>query len=491
MITIKDLSFRYKESTSLALSHVNLEVKDGECILLCGKSGCGKTTLTRILNGMIPDFYNGELSGSIQINGINPSTCPMYEIARTVGTVFQNPRTQFYTMNTTSEIAFGCENLGCPVAEIKKRVQKSAQKLHIESLLDRDIFKLSGGEKQVIAMAGIYAVDPTIYVLDEPTSSLDFSSIRALQSILAYLKAQGKTIIIAEHRMWFLKDLADRVIYLENGKFLQTYTMKQCEKLSFEERIRTGIRPINLCDLKSEMKKEKATSKETASVLTLQDLSFSYAHTPLLDIRSADFSAGRIIAIVGPNGAGKSTLVSVLCGLLKNQKGTISLDGMNLSAKKRVRLSYMVMQEVNHQLFTDSVKEEVALGASGGSKEKLNRVLTDLDIASLKDRHPMTCSGGQKQRIAIAAAVFCGKRILIFDEPTSGLDYAHMEETVALLRRLVTPDTFIFIISHDLEFILGACDEVIQMEHGVIKDTYPLNETGLMKLQGFFGIDKT
>ena len=153
MIEIKDVSFTYNQAEAPSLSHVSLSIHEGECVLLCGKSGCGKTTMTRLLNGMIPDFYDGTLDGQIRVKGFDPVNCSMYEISKVVGTVFQNPRTQFYTVNTTSEIAFGCENHGWPPEQIRERVMQAAADLHIEELLDRNIFELSGGEKQKIAFA--------------------------------------------------------------------------------------------------------------------------------------------------------------------------------------------------------------------------------------------------------------------------------------------------------------------------------------------------
>lgn len=191
IVEINNVSFTYNQAEAPSLSRVNLSVRKGECVLLCGKSGCGKTTMTRLLNGMIPDFYDGTLEGHIQVNGFDPVSCSLYDISKVVGTVFQNTRTQFYTVNTTSEIAFGCENHGWSTERIQERVMQTAADLHIEELLDRNIFELSGGEKQKIAFASIYALNPDIYVLDEPSSNLDCFAIRELQSILELLKEQG------------------------------------------------------------------------------------------------------------------------------------------------------------------------------------------------------------------------------------------------------------------------------------------------------------
>ena len=488
MIHIQNVSFTYEQADTPSLKNINLSVKTGECVLLCGKSGCGKTTLIRLLCGMLPDFYNGAFTGSVSVKGIDPVTAPMYEIAKTVGTVFQNPRTQFYTVNTTSEIAFGCENFGMEPKLIRDRVYETADALHINSLLDRNIFQLSGGEKQKIAFASIYAVNPDIYVLDEPSSNLDNHAINELRSMLQFLKAHGKTIVIAEHRIRYLKELADRAVYMKEGQIEKEYTMQELDSMSISERMETGIRPVSLGGFSSIIKEQSESSGDIGGNASIQmkDVCFSYTKykgQPSLTIPEACFPAGTVIAVTGNNGAGKSTLVSVVSGLLKNKKGTVKLNGNIQSAKERLFVSYMVMQEVNHQLFTNSVKEEIVLGVKNPDEEALNAVLTKMDIERLKDRHPMTLSGGQKQRVAIAAAVFCKKKILIFDEPTSGLDFFHMMQTAELIKTLKADDTYIFVITHDYELIAAACDIAVEVKNGRIESQYVLNTSGFERLQ--------
>lgn len=488
MIHIQNVSFTYEQADTPSLKNINLSVKTGECVLLCGKSGCGKTTLIRLLCGMLPDFYNGVFTGSVSVKGIDPVTAPMYEIAKTVGTVFQNPRTQFYTVNTTSEIAFGCENFGMEPKLIQDRVYETADALHINSLLDRNIFQLSGGEKQKIAFASIYAVNPDIYVLDEPSSNLDNHAINELQSMLQFLKAHGKTIVIAEHRIRYLKELADRAVYMKEGQIEKEYTMQELDSMSIAERMETGIRPVSLGGFSSIIKEQSESSGDIGGNASIQmkDVCFSYTKykgQPSLTIPEACFPAGTVIAVTGNNGAGKSTLVSVVGGLLKNKKGTIRINGNIQSAKERLFVSYMVMQEVNHQLFTDSVKEEIVLGVKNPDEGALNAVLTKMDIERLKDRHPMTLSGGQKQRVAIAAAVFCKKKILIFDEPTSGLDFFHMMQTAELIKTLKADDTYIFVITHDYELIAAACDIAVEVKNGRIESQYVLDTKGIQQLQ--------
>ena len=261
--------------------------------------------------------------------------------------------------------------------------------------------------------------------------------------------------------------------------------MQELAGFSVQKRMETGIRPVHLDDFTM----PHTGALPSTHMLSLQNIQFSYRKHEALHISRASFHSGRIIAVIGKNGAGKSTFVSVLCGILKNQKGCVYMDEIAVPPKKRLAASYMVMQEVNHQLFTDSVEEEIVLGVREPSEERLKQVLLQLDIAMLKERHPMSLSGGQKQRVAIGAAVFCGKTIVVFDEPTSGLDFSHMMQTVGLLEQLKSPDIYIFVITHDYEFILSACDEVIEIENGTMKTDYLLDNMGLQKLRRFYLIN--
>ena len=217
MIEMQSVSFSYPDSADGGLKNINLTIPDEQCVLLCGRSGCGKTTLTRLINGLIPQFFAGELTGKVLLDGENLFDLPMYRIAEKVGSVFQNPRTQFFNVDTDSEIAFGMENEAVPQEQMGQRVVETAKALRIENLLGRNIFALSGGEKQKIAFASVYAMNPQIYLLDEPSSNLDMAAIHDLRAHLRLIKSQGKTIVVAEHRLYYLMDVADRIVYLDNG----------------------------------------------------------------------------------------------------------------------------------------------------------------------------------------------------------------------------------------------------------------------------------
>ena len=497
MIKIENVTYTYPEAVAPALKEASLSVADGECVLLCGKSGCGKSSVIRLINGMIPNFYEGELTGSVLHDSRLVSELPLYAIAEKTGTVFQNPRTQFYTVNTTSEIAFGCENLGMPRERIVERVQRTVEDLEIEDLMDRSIFELSGGEKQIVAFASVYAMRPSVYVLDEPSANLDMSAVERLRRILALLKRQGATIVIAEHRLFYLRDLFDRAVCMEDGRVRAEYTQSELAAFDAAERERMGLRFLSLAEAPVRASNSDVTAAVRAGAvpgerLVLSRLEGFRGKQRVLCVEDETFEAGRIHAVVGPNGAGKSTFAAALCATLKKASADCSLDGERLSARRRLKLSYLVMQEVGHQIFSDSVETEVTLGSREADEaaraRKLEHVLDDLDLSGLEQRHPMTLSGGQKQRVIIASACFSGKRVLLFDEPTSGLDYAHMLQTARILRRLRDAGAFIFVITHDYELIAEVCDEVVHLQDGAIRERYDMDEAGVAKLKRFFGM---
>ena len=462
MIEIRELSFKYKGGFNYSLKGINLNVKKGECILLCGRSGCGKSTLLKLMNGIIPEFYNGDISGSVMVNGMNTFTAPIYKLSKNVGSVFQNPKTQFYTTNTTDEIAFGLENYGIEREVINERIKEVEKELHLEKLMNKNIFNLSGGEKQKIAIASIYALNPEIFILDEPSSSLDVKSMKELSLTIKKLKSLGKTIVIAEHRLWYLKDIVDRATYLENGKIIREYSMDEIENLSEDERMRTGLRHS---DYKAIRMFDDYKTSNKGVLLELKNLIFKRNTRTILSIEDLKFCYGNIIGIVGENGIGKSTLAKIICGLYKENKGKILRDNENLNIKSRLNESLLIMQEVNCQLFTDSVKDEILLTSNIKENNVLDTYLLDMELKNISDRNPHTLSGGQKQRVIILSALLSDKKILFFDEPTSGLDYRNMKIVAKNIKKVKEEDKLVLIISHDVEFLELVCDEVIDFTY--------------------------
>ena len=460
MISIDNVSFGYGEAQE-TLSQVSAAIAPGECVLLCGASGCGKTTVTKLINGLIPAFTPGcRLEGRVEVDGLDPGTTPMYELARKVGSVFQNPKSQFFNLDTDSELAFGLENEGRPPEEIRKRVAATVDALHLQELQARNIFSLSGGQKQLLAFGSVYAMGPEIFVLDEPTANLDQDAIARLHDQIAGLKRQGRTVVIAEHRLYFLTDLIDRVLYLRDGVLERTFTRKQFFALTDGEREALGLRTLIPagCTLPAAA---PAGAKEGLSV---EGLTCAYRKEPPV-FQALSFSARpeEVVAITGPNGVGKTTLSRCLCGLIREQAGQIALNGRPLNRKKRQKAAFCVMQDVNHQLFSDSVWGECRMSAPDVPDSTLKGVLDSLHLLPFRERHPMSLSGGQKQRLAVATALLSEKPILIFDEPTSGLDYARMVEVSGVIRSLAQQGRIVLVVTHDQEFLQRACDRVLRL----------------------------
>ena len=483
MIKIDHISFSYGEENENTggVRDIDLNIEDGQFVVLCGESGCGKTTVTRLINGLIPHYYEGKMTGEVWVNGAKVSEQPLYDTAAVVGSVFQNPRSQFFNVDTTSEITFGCENLGQPEKDIRERLAKTVRDFRLEKLIDRNIFHLSGGEKQKIACAGVSIMEPDVLVMDEPSSNLDAASILDLRKILMFWKSQGKTIIVSEHRLYYLRGLADRFIYLADGQVSHDYSAAEFEQLTEQQRSNMGLRTFAL-----ERLLPPVLPQQAKTALALHNFRFAYKNEPeTLHIMDCEIPTNRIVGIIGNNGAGKSTFSRCFCGLEK-RCGEIVWNGRKYRPKDRLSTCYMVMQEVNHQLFTESVLDEVLISMEEENQERAEEILNRLDLLAFKDRHPMSLSGGQKQRVAIASAIASKRSILFFDEPTSGLDYKHMKEVANVLRQVRDTGITVYVITHDLELILDCCTDIVHFENGSIIDQFQMDEAGLEKIRNYF-----
>ena len=538
MIELKNVTFTYHNAErSAGVYGIDLQIPAGQVVLLCGLSGCGKTTITRLINGLVPAYYAGTLEGQVLIDGRDSASVTLYELSQKVGSVFQNPRSQFFSLDSTSEIAFGCENTGVPREEMYRRIGQVSRDLDMADLLDRNLFALSGGEKQKIACASAAAMQPAIFVLDEPSSNLDLRSIANLKAVIRKWKEQGKTVVIAEHRLYYLMEIADRVIYMENGRIIKDFPIAEFLKVDTAALHRKGLRSQKAmeytprcireafpeetfegtlerafvyaptekspaCDCVSV---ERPPASECASAekppvfkryVTFSGLAFSYGKKSVLDIPELKVPSGAVTGVLGFNGAGKSTLARVICGLEKQAKGVLSDNGKSYTAKERLKKSYMVMQDVNHQLFTESVIEEVLLSmdvsdvsgeaARQKARQKALDILEALNLSEFRDVHPMALSGGQKQRLAVASAIAADKEFLIFDEPTSGLDYAHMLEVAENITRLARAGKTVFIISHDPELIAACCNYLIFLDGGKLVWSGGWSAAVIEKVKAFF-----
>lgn len=489
MITFQDVSFRYKDSEQAqSLKHVSFHIASGEVVLLCGRSGCGKTTITRLINGLIPHFYEGNVMGGVTVAGQDVLAQPITKTAQSVGSVFQNPRSQFFNVDSTSEIVFGCENMGWSFEMIDARLQEVVGVFALTPLLDRNLFHLSGGEKQKIACASVSMADPPVMVLDEPASNLDPGAIRLLAMVIAEWKRQGKTIVIAEHRLTYLRKVADRVIYMEEGRIVQDLPAEQFWQTPDVDICARGLRTTKMI----EFHEGRAACIDERERFHIQDLRFSRKEGMTLQIPELSLPCGAIIGILGENGSGKTTLARCICGLEKSCKGKFVLAGKSLSRRERLRRSFLVMQDVNHQLFTESVEEEVLISMSGREGEKeaaAERILASMDLLPFRELHPLALSGGQKQRVAVASALASQKDLLVFDEPTSGLDRQHMLEVAENLRRLSALGKTIFLITHDPELVQECCEYFVFLSRGEVAWSGSWTVENSERLSAFFDLE--
>ena len=442
---------------------MDLTVRDGEFVLLTGPSGCGKTTILRLINGLIPAFYPGEITGEIRIDGESVAGKELYDTAHKVGTVFQNPRTQFYNVDTTGELAFSCENRGLPEEEIYERIDDTVARFGIASLMDRNIFHLSDGEKQKIACASVDVGGPEIILLDEPSANLDHASTLALKEMILHWREQGKTIIAAEHRIAYLWDLIDRAVILRDGMIVRELAGAEKDAITPDALTALGLRST-VMEVPTDIQMPAFLEDDT--LIRLRNFHFSYRGEAkkIVDIPLLNIAAGEITAIVGANGAGKTSFLYCLCGLEKRCRGVMEFGGAVYDRKARKKLCFMVMQDTGNQLFTESVLDEVLISLpknTENEKDHALEILRELDLDGYLDRHPQSLSGGQKQRLAIACALASGRKMLLLDEPTSGLDYAHMMETAELLKRLQAMGTTILVVTHDSELIHACCARCI------------------------------
>lgn len=480
MIQIKNVSFDYKMNSAEAgredapgrcehekggVHELSIHIGRGECVLLSGPSGCGKTTVTRLVNGLIPHFFDGPLEGTVLVNGMDTKSTEIAAISDAVGTVFQNPRTQFFNTDTDSEIVFGLENRGIEPAQLRIRLEEITGELDLQALRRRSIFELSGGEKQKIAFSSVYASDPDILVFDEPSSNLDMKSIGALAELIRKAKEKGKTILIAEHRIWYLMEIVDRVIHMQDGKVVSDMPAPDFRRLPESDVQKMGLRSRDLAAIQVQA---PMRTKTHGSTLSLKNISVQFGDRPVLQHVSFQANAGEIIAVAGANGAGKTTLARTICGLTQNAAGTVLWGQRALSRRMRRKKAYMVMQDVGHQLFTDSVQAECRLGIKNPDRDAIESALDKVELLKYKDRHPLSLSGGQMQRLAVAVSEICGKDLLVFDEPTSGLDLRSMEAVGELTGSLADQGKILLMITHDIEFMKRICTRILFLREGSV-----------------------
>ncbi len=498
MIDVASLSFSYVSELTgdrvEALKDVDLPADAGSLTLVCGASGCGKSTLMKALTGLVPQMTPGELDGVVRINGRNLADVALTDVGHLCSSVFQNPRTQFFCDTVAEELAFCGENYGRERATLRQQSERAAKLMSISHLLERKLTTLSGGQLQKVALACALASGAPVLLADEPTSNLDPAAISEVRAALKVLKEQGLTIVVVEHRLHFLRGLADQVLLMEGGRVTRRWSGAEFFSMGQAQRRSLGLRTLvdpgppetwvgqgqagcrenqagqgQVGRQEKQVRQGQAGRQENREAtpsqarLSCRGLSFAYGTSPVFEGLDADFPAGQITCIAGANGVGKTTLVRVLCGLAAPSSGSISLDGVPASRKTRRSACALVMQDTGRQLFSDTLAGELTIGASHASGQSGEQLLADFDLANLGDRHPLSLSGGQKQRLVIAAARATGRPIVILDEPTSGVDARHLDSITATLRRIADEGAAVVVVTHDGEFAAACADRLITL----------------------------
>ena len=455
MIEVKNVSFQYSDSR-YGVQDINLTVADGECIAITGESGCGKTTLTRLINGLAPAYYHGDQSGSILITGGNISNLPLYKIGRIVGSIFQDPQRQFFSSQLAGEVAFACENYGFSQDEIVNRTNISMKKMDLNHLRNTSLNMLSGGEKQRVAIASVYALRPQVFVFDEPTANLDSAGIKQLSKTLSELKSAGHTLLVSEHRLDWLCGIADRYILMSSGRIKAELNASEFCSMDEDARISLGLRGRSEFSVST----LPLPNPNIPSVISASGISCKNGKNKIWKNLSFFINGESITALTGHNGAGKTTLALVLSGLSCMQDGCIRIDGKRASRANLRKTVYYCSNDTVTQFFTNSVSEELLLNMKQNKKTICDAkdLLKRMDLYEYKDVHPQSLSGGQRQRLAVCCALLSEKKILIFDEPTSGLDGRNMLLISEQLKNAVKNGKTVLVITHDEEFISECCD---------------------------------
>lgn len=535
MITFDRVTYRYPLPAANAqlalplqpvLTDLSLEIGEGELVLVVGPSGAGKSTFLRCLNGLVPHFYGGELSGRIRVAGRDPVALSPQGMSGIVGMVFQDPETQFVTDRVEDELAFGMENQALPPALMRKRVEEALDQLTIAHLRNRHVSTLSGGEKQRVIIAAVLTLHPEVLVLDEPTSQLDPQSAEEVLVAIRRLNEDlGLTVVLAEHRLERVVQFVDRVLYLPGagqppllgapqevmaaipltpplaslGKALDWHplplTVKQARRLALRGAGHGAATARSAAaELASLKVAETSQAAAAVPVVAVENVSYRYDNGPQAVRQvSLALSPGEIVAVVGRNGSGKSTLLQLVAGLRKPDSGAITLrhpatagrpattlDTRTADISAIVRIVGFVPQNPGALLFKDTVLEELAFTRQGhqlpADRAADLALLARLGLADKADRYPRDLSAGERQRVALAAILVADPSVLLLDEPTRGLDYEQKEALTAILLQLRNQGRAVLLVTHDVELVARCADRVMLMADGEIVLSGPTRE---------------
>jgi len=479
MITLSDIYYRYPGTTDGWTIHgVNLTIRDGEFVMICGASGSGKSTLAYLFNGLVPHFFGGDLRGFVNVDGVDTRHTSVAELLPKVGLVLQNTDAHLFCSTVENEIAFGLESLAFPPAKIEAEVRSIASMLGIHDLLDRPPQSLSGGERRLVAIASVLCLDPSLLLLDEPFAHLDWEGMRRVTEVLTGLHRSGKTIVVIEQRVAGLVDHVSRCIIMEQGRV--NFDGPASDSLEAMEG--RGLLPVY-------RKRVKNTSKSGEPVISIRQLSHEQGGRLILEDITMEVKQGEAVAIVGRNGSGKTTLIRHLNGLRRPGKGTVAVMEGPVVGKSPPEMASLVgisFQNPNDQFFKNHVREELSAGlkALGKSDETLPDVCDLFGLGLLLDRTPYRLSEGQKRRVALASVVAMNPKILVIDEPTVGQDGRFLETIADLTASLRGKGYTVLIVTHDLEFALATSDRWVVLHEGrKVGDGRPEDLLGDKELQ--------
>ena len=479
MIFIKNLSFSFYNSARRALDDVTLEVAEGQFVAVTGPSGCGKSTLALAIGGYIPHVIQGRLEGDVVVAGRPTAATRLAELATLVGIVQQDPESQLCTLTVDDEVAFGPENLGLPAAEVRQRLERSLALVGAAHLRGRDIYELSGGEKQRVAIASILAMEPRVLILDEPTSNLDPTATAEVLAAIARLRQRsGLTIIVIEHKLDRVVPLADRLLVMGQGRIVMDgppgEVLRQYRGQIREMGIRLPAEPGSRWRCSPDESERPAMLVETVNV---EGLRFAYDGRVVLHDISFRARGGEIVGIIGPNGSGKTTFLAHLLGIHRPGQGSVVVCGKDTRGRKvpqMAQLAGYVFQNPNHQIFGRTVRGEAGFAcdnfgvAPSDRDRRVDAELRRFGLLESAGRHPLGLSFGEKRRLNICSVLPHRPEVVLLDEPFVGQDFFNVEAMAGVLRSLKDEGKTVLMVSHDVDMVYRHCDRVVLFLDGRI-----------------------